>query len=454
MRKIILFSAWFYLFLSNQSTAQQLDKVIAVVGNEVILLSDVEAQYRLLQSQTDGSVPPNAYCAILEQSLSNALILSQAERDSITVSESDVDAQLDSRIQQILDYMGGNAEQFQHYYGMTPQQMKERMHDDMEKQLIIQRMQKDISANQIITPREVKAFFKRVPKDSLPYFNSEVELDELVIKPEVNAQEDKRALTLAQNLRKQLVEDSVDFAILARKYSCDPSSGSRGGDLGIVSRGTFVPEFEAVAYQLDKNELSDILKTEFGYHIIQLIERLGNNIHCRHILICPNITPKDEELAFNRADSIRSLILRDSFTFSQGIQKFSEDAYSKARNGTLISAETGEPYIELGDLDTEVYFAIDGKEIGAITQPIKMKGMDGNIIYKVIKIRNRTSPHEANLKADYSRVQKAALEEKKARYLYTWIKEHIKEHHIELRVEDIEELKACEFMDTWIKRTP
>ena len=159
-------------------------------------------------------------------------------------------------------------------------------------------------------------------------------------------------------------------------------------------------------------------------------------------------------MAFNRADSIRSLILRDSFTFSQGIQKFSEDAYSKARNGTLISAETGEPYIELGDLDTEVYFAIDGKEIGAITQPIKMKGMDGKIIYKIIKIRNRTSPHEANLKADYSRVQKAALEEKKARYLYTWIKEHIKEHHIELRVEDIEELKACEFMDTWIKRTP
>ncbi|MCH2043156.1 MAG: peptidylprolyl isomerase [Saprospiraceae bacterium] len=453
MKQFLLLSI-LCLFIHHHSIGQHLDRVIAVVGNEVILLSDVEAQYKLLKSQAGGNLPENAYCAVFEQSLSNALILSQADRDSVLVSDVEVDEQLDSRILQILEYMGGSEEQFVYYYNMTPEEMKERMRDDMRKQLIIQKMQQEISMNQIITPKEVKTFFKRIPKDSLPYFNAEVELDELVIKPKISDEEDKRALTLAENLRKQLVVDSVDFAVLARKYSCDPGSGSRGGDLGIVPRGTFVPDFEAVVYQLDKGEISEIVKTEFGYHIIQLIERLGNNIHCRHILLCPTITAKDEEAAFNHADSIRTLIMQDSLTFSEGIQKFSEDEFSKTKNGTILSQKTGEPYIELGDLDTEIYFALDDADIGEITQPLKMRGVDGKPVYKLIKVRNRTLPHEANLKDDYSRIQKAALEEKKAKFLYEWVNDHIDEHFIELRVGGLSKLEGCEFMNRWKKQRP
>lgn len=444
--------------LSTFAQRQEVDRVIGIVGNEIILRSEVEAQHKIMTAQ-GGTTPDDLRCIIFEQLLANALILAEAEKDSITVPEAEVDVQIDARISQILAYMGGDPDQFKEYYKMSPQEMKVFMFDQMEKQLIMQKMQGNVFSAISITPKEVKAFFKNIPKDSLPFFNSEIELAEIVIKPQISPAEDQRALELAQKLHKQITEDSANFGELARKFSADPGSASRDGVLGVVPRGQLVPEYEAVAYQLEKDEVAEIVKTQYGYHIIQLIERLGNNINTRHILIKPEITEADQAKAMNKLDSIRKLILRDTLTFDQAILKFSEDEFSKTRAGSLLNPQTGEPFFEMGDLDPEVYFAVVDLEIGEMSKPIPYQDQTGELNYRLVRVRNKTEPHVANLKDDYSKIQKAALEEKKGRFIQKWVSRKIQENYIQIRPgldlstgNDGElTIETCEVLEKWLK---
>ena len=291
------------------------------------------------------NMPEDARCIIFEQLLANSLLLAEAEKDSVVVSDLEVETQLDARVNQILQYMGNDKEKFEQYYEMSPTEMKDFMKDQMTDQLVLQRMQNQVISSVTITPKEVKKFYNRIPKDSLPHFNSEVELSEIVIIPKQNPIEEARARKLARNLFLQIVEDSVDFATLARKYSDDPGSAALGGELGNVARGTFASEFEAAAYQLSK-EVSDVVKTD-GYHIIQLNERLGNTINCRHILIKPALTTEDRQLAYDRLDSIRQMIEEDSITFDAAIAAYSEDEFSKTRAGRITNPMTGQAFLSL-----------------------------------------------------------------------------------------------------------
>ncbi len=446
------------LLISNALLAQrqQIDKVVAVIGSKIILQSEIEAQVKLFNSQSKTpNTPENIRCIIFEQLLANGLLLAEAEKDSVLVSEAEVQVQLDARIDQIMVYMGNDKDKFKSYYNMSPAEMKEFMREQMQDQLIVKRMQGTILSAVTITPKEVKAFFERIPSDSLPYFNSEVELAEIVIKPEINAIENARARKLARNLLLQLVEDSVSFEVLAKKYSDDPGSAAVGGDLGSQARGTLVPEFEAVAYQLKKGEISDVVKSDFGYHIIQLIERLGNNIHCRHILIRPQITTEDRQAAYDKLDSIRNLIEIDSITFSKGIADFSEEEFSKTRAGRIMNPMTGEAFFELGDIDPEIYFAIDGLVQGDISKVIEYKTRSGEKQFRIVKIINRTEPHVANLKDDYSKIRNAALEEKKSTYISNWVDSKIQNNYIEIKMKNLgakaEETTACGSLEKWLK---
>lgn len=447
MLRILIF-LFACLATTLQAQKAPIDKVIAVVGNKIILWSDVEAQHKMLAAQQE-KLPENIYCIIFDQLMSNALMLSQADQDSVFADDMEVQAQLDSRIEQILAYMGGQEEQFIAYYNMTPSEMKERMRDDMADQLVVEKMSGQISSAVTITPKEVKDFFMAIPKDSLPYFKSEVELGEIVIKPKVNDEQDRRARERAEDLRRRIVEDGEDFGKLAYDNSDDPGSRRFYGDLGIVGRGQFVPEFEAVAFQLDKEEISEVVKTDFGYHIIQLIERLGNNIHARHILVRPKIMFADMDKARAKADSIRNLIVIDTFSFDEAVQLFSEDDFSKTRNGQILNPQTGEPYIETGEIDPEIFFAIEKLKVGEVSEPIEFVQPDNETIFRLVQIRNRTEPHVANLKDDYSRIQKAALESKKGRSITDWIKKAIPNHYIELRIDDIPQLRDCTLLSRW-----
>ncbi len=444
--------------VSAQFIIQSADRVIATVGNEIILASDVESQMLLFSSQSGGSdkLPPNARCLLIDQLLANSLMIAQAERDSIIVKQEEVDEQLDSRIQQILAYMGGNEAQFLAYYGMSPIAMKEKMRDDMRRQMTVQRMQQKATSSVVITPKEVQAFFNRIPKDSLPYFNSEVELAEIIIKPKVSAEEDAKARQTADRLRTQILEDSSQFCALAMEYSNDRGSAVQCGVIGFTPRGQLVPEYEAAAYQLDPMELSDIVKSQYGYHVIQLIQRLGNNINTRHILIRPLIHLEDVELAQKRADSIRTLVLLDSMTFDQAIQKFSEDEASRTRNGDMTNPQTGESFFETGNLDPDVFFAIDGLQIGEMSAPLAFTAENGETHFRIIKIRARTEPHAANLSDDYSRIYAAALEEKRNNAISEWTSRQIAKHAVTINWEAKlgdktlrQHFADCDFLQKW-----
>lgn len=446
----------FWALSSVVATAQrqQVDKVIGVVGDNIILQSDVEAQLKLLQSQSQGvDMPEDARWLVLDQLLANALMLAEAKQDSLVVGDAEVQAQLDGRVTQILAYMNNDPKKFKEFYGMTPLEMKDFMRDQMRDQLVQQRMQQQIMSSIAITPKEVKEFFAGIPKDSLPYFNSEVELAEIVIKPKINPIEDTRARKLARNLMLQIVEDSVEFETLAKKYSDDRASAKLGGNLGVQPRGTLVPEFEATAYQLKPGEVSEVVKTEFGYHIIQLINRLGNTINTKHILIRPDITTEDREKAYQYLDSIRNLIMNDSISFAKGIASYSEEDFSKTRAGRIMNPTTGEPYFELGDLEPSIYFAIDGLKTGDITKVIEYETRTGDKQFRIVKILNRTEPHVANLKDDYSKIRRAALESKKGRFIIDWIDQKIASNYIEIKIENlgnqVEEARACEALKKW-----
>lgn len=451
-----LWIAFLTLFAPLKAQFTSADQVIATVGNEIILLSDVESQYMLMAEKMRSDMPSNARAAILDKLLSNALILAQAERDSVLASEDEVGQQLDSRIDEILAYMGNSQEQFYTYYSMTPAEMKLKMQDDMRKQLIVQKMQGKMTDNVTVTPREVSEFLARIPKDSLPYFGSEVELGEIIVKPKVSAAEDEKARKTAETVRTMLLEDTSRFAEIAYEYSNDRGSAEQGGMIGFTPRGNLVPEYEAAAYALSKGEISEVVKSEYGYHVIQLLARLGNNINTRHVLIRPLINLEDEELAAKYLDSIRNLIIRDTFTFDQAIQRFSEDKTSRTRNGDITNPNTGQPFFETGDLEPNVFFAIEKLKVGEMTPVLEAASPTGERYFRIIRLRNRTLPHVANLKDDYYRIYSAALEEKKNKSMDTWVNKYIPRHSVELFLDPSLKAKMGDIsiLERWTKPKP
>lgn len=407
-----------------------IDKVIAKVGGEFILLSDVEGQYSYIK-QNNPEVGEEAKCQILEGIIAQKLMVYQAKLDSLNVTDAEIESQLDYRFQNVLQQMNGDEDFFKEYYGASVEEMKNRMRDDQKEQILAERMQRGLITDVKITPAEVKTFYESIPLDSLPLLNAEVEVGELILKPKVNEQERMKSINLAKDLRKRILEDGEDFAELAKKYSQDPGSGAKGGDLGFAKRGTFVPEFEATAYLLEKNEISEPIETNFGTHIIQLIERRGNLIHCRHILIRPEITPADLEKTKNLIDSIKILVQSDSLSFEAAVKKYGfEEAQSYHNNGRLKNPATGNNFFETADLTPEIYFATEELEVGQISESIEFSSPTGETMYRIVQLQSKTRPHRASLKEDYSRIQNFAKESKKNIYLSEWLAKKYKETYI------------------------
>ena len=426
---------------------QVIDKLVGVVGRELILLSDVEDQFSLLQKQR-GDLPPEARCAILDNVLAQNLLLNQARLDSIEVGEEEVEGQLEARIQQILAYMNGDPVQFREYYGASIAEVKEQFREDLRNKLLIERMQGQIIADATVTPSEVKEFFARIPVDSLPYFNSEVEVAEIVAYPQVNAKERQLALDKLKGIKTR-IENGEDFAELAKKYSDDLGSGRAGGDLGFAQRGQFVTEFEGAAYNLENGQMSEIVETEFGFHLIEMLERRGNNIHTRHILIKPEITDADFELAVNNLDSVRHLVMVDSMPFQYAVKLFSTDKVQSYTNGgNLVNPKTGNTFYEISDLDPDIYFTIDTMEINDVSAPFAFKAGPEETAFRIVILRSRTKPHKANLQEDYSKIKQATLEAKKNEFMSKWVDEKIESSYISIDPS----FQACDLLQKWQKK--
>ncbi len=420
------------VLLAAQGDRAVIDRVVATVGGEIILLSEVQEQFSYAKQQ-QTELPDEYRCVVLQNLVVQKMLVNQAKLDSIVVKEEEVETQLAARVDRLMLYFSQDEKALEEYYGQSVTDIKDQMRGDMRNQLLAERMQADVTGKATITPAEVQSFFAKIPPDSLPYFNAEVEIREIVVKPKVNAVERERARTVAEDLRKRIVEGGEDFATLAKKYSADLGSGTSGGDLGWQKRGTFVPAFEAMAYKLEKNQVSPLVETEFGFHVIQLLERRGNLIHCRHILIKPEVTQADLDLAKAKLDTVRQLVIDRGLTFTAAVKKFGDKNQQSFNNdGRMANPRSGNTFFEVADLDTDIFFAIDGLQPNDVTKPFEFKTEDGSKLYRIVLLQSRSKPHKADLKQDYGKIQTAALEQRKTELTEKWVLEKLRTTYLSI----------------------
>ncbi|MEQ1733308.1 MAG: peptidylprolyl isomerase [Bacteroidia bacterium] len=402
----------------NTTFAQKnvIDKVVAVVANNPVLLSQVKFQTEQLKAQ---SVVKDE-CEILEELLFQKMLYTQGQLDSIDISDKQIDAELDRRIRYYTQQFGSE-EELEKFYGKSVDKIKDDFRDNVRETLLAQNVQAKISGNVTVTPAEVRKFYNEIPVDSLPFINSEVELAHIVIEPPISAKEKQAVRDKLTKLRDR-VNAGEDFGALAVAYSEDPGSAKLAGDLGFLGRGQLVPEFEAAAFALKGKEISQIVETQFGFHIIQLIERRGEQINVRHILISAKTSGEDIALAYTKMDSIYNLLQNDSLKFDAAVLKFTTDKETKYSGGKLTNQQTGTTKFENTDLDQQTFYAVDKLKVGEYTRPIPFKTNEGKNAYRILCLKTRSEPHRVNLKDDYQRLQNQAINAKQQTLLLSWIK--------------------------------
>lgn len=447
-RKIIVFC---FLFLTRMAFAQPelADKVAGIVDDRIILWSEVESQYQQYAYQSQTHLPPDIKCQIFDQALTDKLMVRQAEIDSVTVTDEEVEAKLDQNIKAFSNSAGGQ-EKLEEYYGKSIVEIKDEFRDDIRDHLVAQKERETIVSGIKVTPSEVAAFYNKVPKDSLPYFNSELEVGVIIVYPKVNPE--VRAYS-RQKLEDLLfrVKNGEDFATLASEYSDDPGSAEQGGDLGWVNRGELDPDFEAAAFSLKQpNQVSDVVETQFGFHIIQLIERRGDKIHIRHILVKPKITSADVAQAANHADSIYNLIQTGKFTFEQAVNKYSEDEQSKGNGGLLQNPSNGDANdfdpTDLASYDQSLVPITDTLQVGAVSRPGAYRTRQGQSGFRMVYLKSRTKPHQANLTDDYDRIQQLALVQKQVDAINKWLRDRIVKSYVFIAPE----YRNCKVLQKWM----
>lgn len=420
------------------------DKVIAVVGDKIILKSELEVQYQqFLNSEQSPAEAKTVKCDILERMLEQKLLLEQAIFDSIQVSSDEVESEIDRRIRYFTSLIGSE-EALEEYYGKTILEIKDGFRSDIQQQLLSNRMQAGITQGLKVTPSEVKAFFEKIPEDSLPYYNVELEIAQIIMFPKKSNIQKELAKEKISSIRKRIV-DGEEFETLALLYSEDPGSASKGGELGFMKRGQLVSEFEAVAFDLEEGEVSSVVETVYGYHVIQLIERLGQKVNVRHILVKVPTTSFELKKAKKDLDSIAVLIRNDSISFEEAVSKFSDDEQTKYNGGNLLNNRTGNYKFESTEIDPTIYFAIENMQVGDVSDPISYITQDGKQGYRIVKLKSQTKPHRANLDQDYQKIQEMALLEKQKKIMDQWIKNKIKKYYI-----SIEESESdCDNLAIW-----
>lgn len=434
---LVFLTNLFFLNLNAQDKVI-IDQVVAVVGRQVILQSDIENQALQLRAQgyySGGDIK----CEVFEEMLYSKLLVNQAIIDSVEVSDGEIKSEMERRLNYFIDQIGSE-EKLEEYYKKSIPEIKEEFRTVIKEQLLGQRMQQEVTASLKVTPQEVKVYYKEIPKDSMPIVNTEFELEQIILNPEIKEVE---ILRLKDKLRgfKERITNGENFASLAVLYSEDPGSAPKGGELGFVGRGDLVPEFSAVAFNLELGEVSKVVKTDYGYHIIQLIEKKGERINCRHILLKPRINPEEKKKAKQKLDSVRVSINKGLLTFKEACWKYSDDEETRLNGGVMVNPMTGNSRWEAGQLEPKIAYAINNLKVGEISAPFEAADANGKAVYKIVLLKTKSEPHPANLTDDYQKIQDMALEKKKNAYMEEWVSKKIKNTY--LRIDD--GFKKCEF---------
>lgn len=437
--------SFIFIFLAAILNAQPqlLDKVVAVVGKNPLLLSEVETN--LLQQKDRAGLKENARCRVFEDLLFQKLLLSQADRDSVVVSDGELENELNRRIQYYVGMLGGE-EKFEAFYGKRISVFKDELRDDVRDQLMAQKMQQKITGDSKLTPSEVRAFFNTIPEDSLPIINSELEIAHIVKTPPISDDAKAAARVQLEGLR-QRVLNGESMSVLAALYSEDPGSAKNGGYYEF-GRGQMVPEFEAVAFRLKPGEVSEIFNSSYGMHFIQLVARKGEMVQARHILVAPKISQLDIVKARERLDSIQKLIIDGVITFKEAALKYSDDKDTRQNGGLIVNPAAGSTkweIEELGQTDQQIVFILDKMQVDEVTPVMQYSGPDSKPAWRIIQLKSRTDPHKPNMKDDYTKLMNMASYEKQKRAIKEWIAKKSKTTYIKLD----EEFGGCKLEYNW-----
>ena len=440
-KNIILLCALVVLAMYNATGQQVVESVLAVVGNEVIYLSDVEGQVVQLKAERDPTPVEQLRCRVFEDQLIQKLFLDQARIDSIVVSTENVEADLNSRL---TDYIrrAGSEQALESYFNKSMAEIRKDLREMLTNQYIVQETQGTIAQDITVTPEEVRKYYNTIPRDSLPLVPRKVQLSIITVEPpdmETSKAEVRQKLL---DLRSRIINGD-SFSTLAILYSEDPGSAQRGGELGFSTRGELAKPYAEAAWSLKPGVVSKIVESEFGFHIIQLIERKGDMVNSRHILMKPKLSAEQAEWAILRLDSIANLVRADSLSFTMAALRYSSDKTTRANGGKMVSENPSERvnWLTLDGLSKEVNLVVRNMKLGEISDPFRTTDAKGNSIYCIVRLDEEIAAHRVNMQDDYNYLSDAALRDKQGRLYEEWITDKIKRTYIRIS----EDFRGCNF---------
>lgn len=447
MHKLILI---LFSFLSFEAFAQSdtivIDQIVARVGDEIILKSDVEETYQQWLSMGNYANQA-AKCNVFEDLLVQSLLLNQAKLDSITVTDSELEMQVDARINMFLNQFGSEQE-MENYLNKSMYDIKEDMKRSLKKQLIADKEKNIIIEDISVTPSDVAIYYANLSADNLPLVDVTYEIRQIVIYPKLTAAQEQVTIDILNGYRDKIVNGTRQFASMARMYSKDQESAANGGELGYKSRNELDPDFAAVAFSLDSGEISPVFKTQFGYHIVQMIDRRGERVNVRHILIRPYIPADIKANTVKFADSLRNLVLADSMTFAELAMLYSEDDNTRNSGGLFYNPNTESTKFKITELPLNIKYDVINLNQGDISNPIVTTDNAGNTVVKLYMVERKIPAHIANLQNDYKLINSMALSDKQNKVFEDWISDQLKELYISIDKKYLN----CNFKyDNWVK---
>jgi peptidyl-prolyl cis-trans isomerase SurA len=433
------------LVLRAQPRSQYVDGVIANVAGHIILYSELAGAIE--QGRRQGEAPDDATaCGHLEDLLYQRLLKEQARIDSVVADPQQVEAELERRLKYFEQQIGGR-EELEKFYGKPVEAIKAEFREQVSDQLVTQQMQSKISESRRVTPKEVERFYRRIPRDSLPFINAGVEFGRIVKYAKPSAEEDRAVKKFVEDLRGRITAGKIDIGTAASLYSEDPGSAAKDGELPLVPQGVMVPEFDAVALSLKEGEVSQVFRTEFGYHIMTLVERRGDQYRARHILRKPKVRPEDLAAARAYVDSVARMVREGAISFARAATELNDDEDTKGTNGVVIEPDNNTPRWAVGELDQQTAFVLDKLKPGELSAAQAFESPSGDKGFRVLMLQKRTEPHVMDLVEDYPLVSQAAETEVRQRSVSDWVAEKLKNTYVRI----IPDYAGCRFQNAWMQ---
>ncbi len=441
-QRIPLYLFLLFIAVGIESHSQQtklIDGIIGTVGNEIVLYSDLQASILEMGSEADAT----STCSIYENLMYQKLLLNQSKLDSLVVSDSEVQQQVDRRLDYFIQ-MFGSVEEFEKYYNKSSSQLKDEYFDLIKDQLLVQQMQDAITKNLKVTPADVLRYYQTIPQDSLPLIGEQVQYSQIVAAPKVREEERNRILFVMDSIRSRLASGRGSMMLEASKWSEDPGSKYKGGCYPLQRRGSFVPEYEAAVYNTIEGQYSPVFKTEYGYHFVKVIEKRGDFYESCHILMSPKMQTNDLDFARIKLDSVNAL-LADSMSFAQAAIVFSTDEETSNAGGRVMNNATGGTKHDVAQMTAELNLILMEMKVGEVSQPILKSNADGTQAYVIYRLDARSDAHIANIKDDYEIFKNVAEGEAKQKEADKWVKKKLATTFSAIDPE----YAACSFQFPW-----